>query len=118
MFCPKCGSEFEAEYTRCAECETDLVEALPADEEEYTELVTVYEGEEGPADLVRAKLESCGIEAWVQTALAGLLLGSVGGTTVRVRAEDALAACEALAEVVPVEDDVVVDSAEDPGEEA
>ena len=118
MFCPKCGSEFEKEYTRCAECDTDLVEALPTDEEEYTDLVTVFEGEEGQADLVRAKLESCGMDAWVQTAMAGLLLPSVGLTVVQVRAEDAKAACQALADAVPLEEDAVVEPGEDPGEEA
>lgn len=39
MFCPKCGAEYREGYTRCADCETDLVEKLPeedvADNEEY-----------------------------------------------------------------------------------
>ncbi len=118
MFCPKCSSEFEAGYTRCDACDADLVESLSSDEEEYTDLVTVFEGEEGPAELVRAKLESCGIDAWVQTVLAGLLLHGVGPCTVQVHAEDAEAACRALADVAAVEDDVVVDSGEDPGNEA
>ncbi len=129
MFCPKCSSEFEAGRTRCAACDADLVEPLPVDEGEYTEpmtifagdsclydnpavikeytdLVTVFVGEEGPADIIRAKLESCGIDAWVPTALTArfIFAPNVGPSTVQVRAEDAEAACQALAEVVVLEE--------------
>jgi hypothetical protein len=129
MFCPKCSSEFEAGHTRCDACDANLVEPLPVDEEEYTEpmtifagdsclydnpavikeytdLVTVFVGEEGPADIIRAKLESCGIDAWVPTALTArfIFAPNVGPSTVQVRAEDAEAACQALAEVVVLEE--------------
>jgi hypothetical protein len=107
MFCPKCLSEFEAGYTRCAECETELVESLASDVEEYTELVTVYEGEEGMAEVIHAKLLSCGIDAWTQTAETAvrLLAPNLGPTAVQVRAEDAAAARQALADVVALEED-------------
>jgi hypothetical protein len=73
---------------------------------EYTDLVTVFVGEEGEADLVRAKLESCGIDACVPTALTArfIFAPNVGPSTVQVRAEDAEAACQALAEVVVLEE--------------
>jgi hypothetical protein len=29
MFCPRCRQEYRREFTRCAACKTDLVEALP-----------------------------------------------------------------------------------------
>ena len=42
MFCPKCRSEFEAGYTRCAACDADLVESLPVDEEDYRDHMTIF----------------------------------------------------------------------------
>ncbi len=139
MFCPKCRAEFEAGYTRCDACDADLVESLPVDEEEYTDpvtifasdsclydnpsvfkeytdLVTVFVGEEGPADIIRAKLQSCGIDAWVPTSMTARVIfaPNVGPSTVQVRAKDAEAACQALADVVPLDEDAVAD----PGDEA
>ena len=142
MFCPKCRSEFEAGYTRCAACDADLVESLPVDDEEYTgpltifasdsclydnpsvikeytDLNTVFEGEEGAAELVRARLKSCGIEAWLQTESYLRIVGpNLAPTRVKVRAEDAEAACKALEEVIPLDEDTAIDTGEDPGDEA
>jgi hypothetical protein len=88
---------------------------------EYTDLVTVFVGEEGEADLVRAKLESCGIDAWVPTALTARVIYAgplVGPSTVQVRARDAEAACKALEEAIPLDEDRAIDFGEDPGDEA
>jgi hypothetical protein len=105
MFCPKCLSEFEAGYTRCAECETELVESLASDVEEYTELVTVFEGDAEAAAVVRGKLESVGIEAWIEREGAQSVFPSLSPGAVQVRAEDAEAAFKALADVVALEED-------------
>jgi hypothetical protein len=115
MFCPKCGSEFEEGYTRCAECETDLVESLPTDEEEYTELVTVYEGDEESASVVRGALGSAGIEAWIEGEATLNVFPNLSPVALRVRAEDADAALELLAQVdecPPLEEE------EEPGEQS
>ena len=143
MFCPKCRSEFEADYTRCDACDAGLVESLPVDEEEctepmtifasdsclydnpsvikeYTDLVTVFVGEEGEADLVRAKLASCGIDAWIPTALTArfIFAPNVGPSTVQVRSKDAAAACKVLEAVIPLGEDTAIDFGEDPGDQA
>ncbi len=105
MFCPKCLSEFEAGFTRCAECETNLVESLPSDEEEYTELVTVFEGDAEAAAVVRGKLESTGIEAWIEGEATRCVFPNLSPVAVQVRADDAAAARQALADVVALEED-------------
>lgn len=116
MFCPKCGSEFEAGYTRCEECEADLVESLPLDEEQYTELVTIFEGDAEAAAVVRGKLESMGIEAWIQGDAAQSVFPNLSPVSVEVRAEDADAALEALVDVVALEEDA--DPGEEPGDQS
>ena len=118
MFCPKCRSEFEAGFTRCEECETDLVESLPSDEEEYTELVTVFEGDAEAAAVVRGKLESMGIVAWIEGEATRGVFPSLPPAAVQVRAEDAEAACQARVDVVALEEDAEPVEVEDPGEEA
>ena len=141
MFCPKCRSEFEAGYTRCDVCAADLVESLPVDEEEYTEpmtifasdsclydnpsvikeytdLVTVFVGQEGMADIIRSKLQSCGIDAWIPTALVARVIFALnaGPSLVQVRAKDAEAARQVLADVVPLAEDRAPDAGDKSGE--
>ena len=64
MFCPECGGEYREGFTRCADCEVDLVEALPepAQEAPFAELVTVLEASD-PAELALAEslLQDAGI---------------------------------------------------------
>ena len=118
MFCPKCLSEFEAGFTRCAECETDLVESLPSDEEEYTELVTVFEGDSEAAAVVRGKLESTGIEAWIDSEATRSVFPNLSPVSVQVRAEDASAARQVLVDVVALEEGIEPEQGVEPGEQA
>jgi hypothetical protein len=117
MFCPVCGSEFEAGYTRCEQCETDLVESLSMDQEEYTDLVTVFEGDHEAASVVCAKLESVGVEAWIQGEAVRGVFPSLSPAAVQVRAEDEAAARQALADVVALEENAEAGNGEDSGEQ-
>ena len=66
MFCPECKSEYRTGFTRCEECDVDLVEQLPsatpeidAQAEPVTVFVTFNDSE---ANLVKSLLEGSGIE--------------------------------------------------------
>lgn len=63
MFCPVCGDEYQTGFTRCAECETELVETLPSASEPLPfELTTVLEtGDQSLVAVVKSLLDSAGI---------------------------------------------------------
>jgi len=66
MFCPNCQSEYREGFTRCADCDVDLIAALPeagADERPQIELVKIYEGGD-PATIpvLESLLDDAGIE--------------------------------------------------------
>ncbi len=67
MFCPKCKAEYREGFSRCADCDVDLVPELPPEIEEIPEYVdwikitsfmNRYE-----ADLAQGLLEANDIEA-------------------------------------------------------
>jgi hypothetical protein len=63
MFCPDCGVEYREGYTRCADCDVDLVEEPPpVPELPSGELVAVLEtGDHSLVMVARGILESAGI---------------------------------------------------------
>ncbi len=64
MFCPVCCDEFQAGFTRCAQCDADLVEKLAPGIEDAApfELVTVLEtGDQSLVAVARSVLEDAGI---------------------------------------------------------
>ncbi len=66
-FCPNCRSEYRAEFSRCSECDVDLVDALPdqdsraagKDEVELVELASFPNASE--AEMIQELLEGNGI---------------------------------------------------------
>jgi len=64
VFCPKCGDEYRPGFTRCTQCDVDLVENPPANIEdaEPLELVTVLEtGDQSMIAVARSVLEAANI---------------------------------------------------------
>jgi len=55
VFCPKCGAEYRQGFSVRADCDSDLVDELPQEEEpqftEYVELLGTY----NPADVALIK---------------------------------------------------------------
>jgi hypothetical protein len=43
MFCPKCKCEYREGFNFCSDCKIELVEELPSEEFENSELVTIAE---------------------------------------------------------------------------
>ncbi len=61
MFCPKCGSEYRLGFTRCSDCDVDLVDQLPSPppEEQYIEYKAVLETyNPGDVALIKSVLDA------------------------------------------------------------
>lgn len=101
MICPECGSEYREGFTRCSDCEIELVEPVPAQPE--VELVRVYQGG-NPAILpiVESLLRESAIEFMTTGQSVQALQGAIGSPFVVpvefwVRDDDEAAALELLA---------------------
>jgi hypothetical protein len=70
MFCPKCRSEYEPGYTRCHDCEVELIHELPPlppssiDYVEYDEILVTN----SPTDVafLKSLLDACDISYFFQ----------------------------------------------------
>ena len=65
MFCPQCRSEYRQGFTRCSDCDVDLVAELPRDDTPHPDphLVKVYEtGDAALIPLIESLLEDAKIE--------------------------------------------------------
>ena len=103
MFCPCCGAEYREGSTRCADCDVDLVVALPEPETlaavERIVVLRTY-ASEFEAHVAMTALDAVGIAASVRVDDAGGLnpaLAFSRGAELLVRAEDVAAAHDALA---------------------
>jgi hypothetical protein len=69
MFCPKCRSEFKEGVTFCEQCQTELVDTLPPEDEMvYQDLATVYTtGDEGLIGLIKSMMEEAGIPCFARS---------------------------------------------------
>ena len=109
MFCPRCQAEYRFGFTRCSDCDVDLVDSLPKDApssiteipssfeayrfEAKPELVVIRTFQSGvDADFAKSALESAGIPAMVRgndTVRRHYYAVPLGGIELLVRAEDA-----------------------------
>ena len=71
MFCPDCRTEYRPGFTRCVDCDVDLVELLPAqcapepEPEETGPAIVFVTANAFEAALVKSFLEASGVEVWV-----------------------------------------------------
>lgn len=110
MICPECGSEYREGYTRCADCEVDLVAPGPEEEEGEpdVEIVKVFEATNAAVlPLVQSVLQDAEIEFMTKGdhlqdlfAVGRLGMGSnnaIGPATIWVRKDDEAEARELIA---------------------
>ena len=108
MFCPKCRDEYRAGFTRCADCDVDLVEELPEVEEAPPlEMVTVLEtGDQSLIAVAKSVLEGAGIPSIARNERLQNIFGwgtigtgynaAIGPIRLQVLKEDAETAKELL----------------------
>ena len=105
MFCPQCKAEYRAGFTRCSDCDVELVKQLPVDpppvsETDHPQLVVVRTyPSHVDADLARTALEAAGIDSMVESDDQGGQspgLAFTRGIALLVKSEDLDAADEIL----------------------
>ena len=103
MFCPQCGSGYREGFTRCSECNVDLVATLPPESDhtaEYVPIKTVQGQLE--VNQIRSFLESNGIPSEVQGEstrnIYGFTVDGLAAAQVLVPKEQSAAAIELLRE--------------------
>jgi hypothetical protein len=125
MFCPRCGAEYRAGFTRCSDCDLELVDERPgehpdkhldeplderpaenpSDDGKPSQLVVVGTSHsEFEARVAESALADAGIEAVVRNDDAGgfyPFLSFTQGVQLLVRAEDAKEAREILSDTTP-----------------
>jgi len=106
MICPQCETEYRDGFTRCSDCDVDLIEPRPAvnvaetrdDVEQIATFLYLHQ-----AELAASVLEGSDIECFLGDAFfAGVrpeLAFTSGGIKLFVRAGDAERAREVLAEL-------------------
>lgn len=95
MFCPKCKFEYREGYTKCADCDVDLVEEQPVDKYEYVEFTPIAETNNiGLIALAKSILDSEGIKYYVSS-----LQGYIPGCALLVAISDAADAKELLKDI-------------------
>ena len=76
MICPNCESEYVEGYTRCRECDVDLVERQDDPGEPDLALVKVYEaGNAAVIPMIESLLSSAGIEFMMKSETIQDLFG-------------------------------------------
>jgi hypothetical protein len=103
MFCPRCGAEYREGFTRCADCDVDLLVERPEPQTLATaERIVVLRtyASEFEARVAMTALDAVGIAATVRVDDASGLnpaLAFSRGAELLVRAEDLAAAEDTLA---------------------
>lgn len=95
MYCPVCRAEFREGYSRCADCDIDLVEILPDEVAKpgYVHLASVFT--EGEIALIKASLDQASIDYYFHGEQAHRLAPLPFGARLMVR-EDFREEAEAI----------------------
>jgi hypothetical protein len=103
MFCPKCKSEYEKGFYKCADCGVDLVGALPPEpagdfgDEEFVEVFSTYQ--QGEIAFIKSVLDGEGITYFFQGESSIMLIAAGAYARLMVKADEAQRAREILQEL-------------------
>jgi len=109
MFCPQCGVEYRAGFTRCSDCNVDLVEKRPVrpggdHSESHEAPVAVWRGDDPVAfSAALAALEDAGIptrELSLHDQFAQILAIQPGELAILVQPDDVVRAEEIVREAL------------------
>lgn len=125
MFCPECKAEYRSGFTRCSDCDVELIDSLeePAQRRDQSE-----DSRDKPVEIARfvdvrqaefavSVLEGSGIEAYMDQSFTGniaphFMFGS-GGVCLFVGAEDEKRAIEVLQSTEELKQDELADQKDD-----
>jgi hypothetical protein len=106
MICPNCKAEYQTGYTRCGDCDIDLVDQLPPEPErpahdEYPAYVPVTTAQgQLETGQIQSFLESNGIPSEIRgesfRTVYGMVVDGLGAVDVLVPKEQAAAALDLL----------------------
>ncbi|MGD0021601.1 MAG: DUF2007 domain-containing protein [Smithellaceae bacterium] len=103
MFCPRCKSEYEKGFYKCADCGVDLVGALPLEptddlgDVEFVEVFSTYQ--QGDIAFIKSVLDGEGITYFFQGESSILLIAAGAYARLMVRADEAERVKEILQEL-------------------
>jgi hypothetical protein len=103
MFCPKCKSEYEEGFLKCADCGVDLVGALTPEpagdfgDEEFVEVFSTYQ--QGDIAFIKSVLDGEGITYFFQGESSVMLIAAGAYARLLVKADEAQRVREILQEL-------------------
>ena len=104
MICPKCKAEYREGYTKCADCEVELVDKIISEDGESSELEEIIfetvmtSFNQGEIALAKSLLESNNIQCFVQGESFNSLLTTPIPVSIKVPEDYAGQAKEVLKE--------------------
>ncbi|GMV92873.1 MAG: hypothetical protein AMXMBFR82_26510 [Candidatus Hydrogenedentota bacterium] len=101
MYCPKCLAEYREGFTKCADCDVELLEGKPPENEPaYIDLVTVFETPDPAAFAVaESLLQAAGVDYVVQNEGTENIFPQLGAMQIQVHSEIAQKAHDILKDV-------------------
>ena len=86
MFCPKCRAEYTPGFTRCTDCNVQLVEVPPKEDDEidpnvkFLKILETHDSMDVP--FIKSILDSTGIHYFIENEMMNSLGGGTGSSII------------------------------------